>query len=323
MMDKLAAMSTFVKVVESGSFTRAADALNLPKARVSQRVSDLEAELRVRLLHRTTRSLNLTDDGRAYFERCQSLLQQLDELEETLKGGIGVPAGKLRVEVLASIARWVIAPRLHEFEARCPRIQLRLGGTDRVSHLLEDGIDCAIRGGALKDSTLVARHLCDIRLGLYAAPAYLASAGAIQTPGDLALSKRLSWFNSRDRNPFSWELQSGPDTHWVEPAQGVQFDDPDVAIAACMAGSGICPGAPFAVRQFVMSGALVPVLPQWHFPARPIHLVYPSARHLSVRLRSFVNWVLEVFSSDERIALTPGGLAARDGHVPLKRPTGR
>lgn len=310
-MDKLAAMATFVKVVESGSFTRAAEAMNLPKARVSQRVSDLEAELEVRLLNRTTRALNLTDDGRAYFEKCQSLLQQVDELEETLKGGISVPVGRLRVDALVSISRWVIAPRLHEFQARYPSIQLRLGGSDRISHLLEDGIDCAIRGGALKDSTMVARHLCDIRLGLYASPAFLASSGGLQAPDDLTYANRLSWFSGRDRNPFSWELQTEGQFRSIDPGEGLQFDDPDVAIAACIAGSGVCPGAPFAVEQFVMSGALVPVLPEWHFPPRPINIVYPSSRHLSVRVRSFVNWTLDLFASNPQIALSPSGLSEK------------
>lgn len=205
-MDKLTAMATFVKVVGAGSFTRAADALNLPKARVSQRISDLEKYLGVRLLNRTTRALSLTDDGSAYFDKCQILLQQIDELEATLNGGAATPIGRLRVDSLVSIARWVIAPRLHDFQMRYPRIQLRLSSSDRISHLLEDGIDCTIRGGALKDSSMIARHLCDIHMGLYASPEYLASVGRVDTPDALSQLKRISWFSGRERNPFVWEL---------------------------------------------------------------------------------------------------------------------
>lgn len=310
-MDKLAAMTTFVKVVESGSFTRAADALGIPKARVSQRISDLETALGIRLLNRTTRALHLTDDGQAYFDKCQALVQQVDELESALKGGRAVPIGRLRVDALASVARWVIAPRLHEFQALYPGIELRLGGSDRISHLLEDGIDCVIRGGQLQDSTMIARHLGDVRIGLYASPSFLAGSRAIQSPGDLADVRRLSWFSGSDRDPFSWELESGPETRIVDLATGVRFDDPDVAIAACMGGSGVCPGAPFAVRQLVMAGALVPVLPQWHFPPRPINVIYPSSRHLSARVRGFVDWVVALFGSDPYIALTPERLAAQ------------
>lgn len=315
-MDKLTAMSTFVKVVEVGSFTRAADALGLPKARVSQRVSDLEAHLAVRLLHRTTRTLSLTEDGQAYFEKCRFLLQQVEELECTLKGGTAVPAGNLRVDSLVSVARWILAPRLHDFTARYPNVVLRLGSSDRISHLLEGGLDCAIRGGALEDSTMVARHLCDLELGLYASPNYLSSVGSLQGPDYLRTLKRMSWFSGRNRNAFAWELESGSERSVLEAGDGVLFDDPDVAITACMAGSGICPGAPFAVEPFVRAGALVPVLPRWHFPPRPIHLVYPTSKHLSVRVRCFVDWVIEIFAADNKsISMTPTTLAGLDARV--------
>lgn len=313
-MDKLSAMATFVKVVDSGSFTRAADALDLPKARVSQRISDLEKHLGVRLLNRTTRSLSLTDDGAAYFDKCQVLLQQIDEMEATLNGGTATPIGRLRVDSLVSIARWVIAPRLHNFQARYPRIQLRLSSSDRISQLLEDGIDCTIRGGTLKDSSMIARHLCDIQMGLYASPSYLASIGGVDTVDALSQLKRISWFSGRERNPFAWELESGPKRFTLQPGDGMQFDEPDVAISACMAGSGICPGAPFAVEGFVRSGKLVPVLPDWHFSPRPVHIVYPGSRHLSARVRCFVDWILEVFKDNAAIQLTPMSLAQDLSH---------
>lgn len=308
-MDKLTAMATFVKVVDAGSFTRAADSLDLPKARVSQRISDLEKHLGVRLLNRTTRALSLTDDGTAYFDKCQFLLQQIDELEATLNGGTATPIGRLRVDSLGSVARWVIAPRLHEFQARYPRIQLRLSSSDRISHLLEDGIDCTIRGGVLKDSSMIARHLCDIQMGLYASPGYLAAVGGVDTPEALSQLRRISWFSGKERNPFVWELESGPNHFVLQSGDGMQFDEPDVAISACMAGSGICPGAPFAVAEFVRSGKLVPVLPEWHFSPRPVHLVYPGSRHLSVRVRCFVNWILEIFAEQAGIQVTPLALA--------------
>lgn len=241
-MDKLTAMATFVKVVDTGSFTRAADALDLPKTRVSQRISDLEKHLGVRLLNRTTRALSLTDDGAAYFDKCKALLQQIDELESTLSGETAAPIGRLRVDSLVSIARWVIAPKLHDFQARYPRIQLRLSSSDRISHLLEDGIDCTIRGGALKDSSMIARHLCDIQMGLYASPDYLASVGGVDTPDALLQLKRISWFSGRERNPFVWELEAGHARFVLQSGDGMQFDEPDVAMSACMAGSGICPG---------------------------------------------------------------------------------
>ncbi|WP_045882675.1 LysR family transcriptional regulator [Pseudomonas chlororaphis] len=307
-MDKLTAMATFARVVETGSFTAAAEVLTLPKARVSQRVSDLERHLGVRLLNRTTRTLNLTEDGRAYFAKCQVILQDIDELEGALKGGTLEPRGKLRVEALVSVARWLIAPRLHEFQARYPEIAIRLGASDRISHLLEEGIDCAIRGGHLEDSNQIARHVCDVRLGLYAAPAYLDRAGTPDHPRDLARHRRISWFAGQ-RNPLAWQLETVDEVFELPGEDGLQFDDPDVAIASCMAASGICPGAPFAVQGWVRAGALVPVLAQWSFPARPIHMLYPSSRHLSARVRCFVDWALELMQHSPDLRLSPRELA--------------
>lgn len=307
-MDKLSAMTTFVAVVEAGSFTRAAEVLALPKARVSQRVSDLERHLDVRLLNRTTRTLNLTEDGRVYFAKCQAVLQEIDELEGALKGGELEPRGRLRVEALVSIARWVIAPRLHEFHDRYPLISVRLGSSDRIRHLLEDGIDCAIRGGHLEDSSQIARHVCDVRVGLYAAPAYLDTVGPVNHPEALARHRRLSWFPGQ-RHPFAWRLESGSEVFEVTAQDGLQFDDPDVAIASSIAGGGICPGAPFAVESWVRAGALVPVLPHWSFESRPINIIYPGSRHLSARVRCFVNWAMELMKTSPSVGMSPRELA--------------
>lgn len=307
-MDKLAAMTTLVTVVNAGSFTHAAEVLGLPKARISQRIADLERHLSVRLLNRTTRSLSLTEDGQAYYAKCQLILQDIDELEGALKGANVQAKGRVRVEALVSVARWILGPRLHEFQAQYPGISIRLGGTDRISHLLEEGIDCAIRGGRLQDSTHIARHLCDVRLGLYAAPEYLTRAGVPEHPLQLLAHQRLSWFPG-PRNAFAWDLYQTNQALEVPGGEGLLFDDPDVAMTSCMAGSGICPGAPFAVQQWVLNGQLVSVLPQWSFASRSIHLLYPSNKHLSKRVRCFVDWALSLLQEHPTLALTPWQLA--------------
>lgn len=307
-MDKLTAMNTFVAVVEAGSFTKAGDVLMAPKARVSQRISDLERVLGVRLLNRTSRALALTDDGRAYFEKCKAILQEIEELEGALAGGNVEPRGQVRVEALISIARWIIAPRLHEFQSRYPHIHVRLGGSDRISHLLEEGIDCAIRGGHLGDSSQVARHVCDVQLGLYASPEFLAQAGKLQHPDDLAGALRISWFSAQ-RQPFAWHLSRHHQTIVLPDVDGLLFDDPDVAVSACMAGSGVFPGAPFAVEHLVRAGGLAPVLPEWAFAARPVHLIYPGGRHLSRRVRCFVDWALELMRQSPTLTMSPLDLA--------------
>jgi LysR family transcriptional regulator for bpeEF and oprC len=307
-MDKLSAMATFAKVVETGSFTRAAEVLAIPKASVSQRVSDLERVLGAQLLHRTTRNLRLTDDGQSYFAKVQGILQEIEELEQALRRRVIEPRGRLRVEALTSIARWVLAPRLADFQAHFPHVSLRLGASDRITNLFEEGVDCAIRGGPLEDSSLIARHVCDVHLGLYASPRYLETSAPVACPDDLQHHRRLSWFGGK-RHPFSWTLTSSAQHYDLPAVEGLLFDDPDVAITSCIAGAGICPGAPFAVAHWVQTGLLKPVLPDWHFVARPIHIIYPSRQHLSARVRCFVDWVIEQTASAKILGTTPRQLA--------------
>lgn len=308
-MDKLSAMTTFVAVVDSGSFTRAANALDLPKARVSQRVSDLEVELGVRLLQRSTRTLSLTKDGEIYLERCRQILQDIVEVEDQLKGSAREPSGSIHVDALTSIARWLLAPNLPAFQAKYPGLTIKLASSDRLNHLVEDGIDCAIRGGHLDDTSLVARHVADVTIGLYAAPAYLANSPALVSPDDLQNHRRISWFSPRAAGRLAWKLEQGADQVTIAGNDGFLFEDHDVAIAACLAGAGVCPAAPFAVATYVSTGQLLPVLPAWHFTPRPVHIVYPSRKHLSAKVRCFVDWSYDLIKSSEFVHLTPLALA--------------
>lgn len=304
-MDKLTAMLTFVRVVETGSFTRAAEVLELPKARVSQRISDLERLLGFRLLHRTTRTQGLTEEGTAYYERCLDILSEIEELESSLKGNVANPQGKIRVEVLTSIARYLLAPRLAEFKEKFPQISLRFGCSDRISNLFEEGIDCAIRGGHLEDSSLIAKHIGNVHFGLYASPIYLQRTSPINSPEDLLAHQKISWFSSRNHRPLLWQLQSAQESLEVRGPYDWLFNDNEVSIAACLAGTGICPAAPFAVESLVHSGALCPVLPAWSFPPRELNIIYPSTKHLSARVRSFVDWAFNLLQSDPSLSLKP------------------
>lgn len=297
-MDKLAAMHTFVRVVESGGFTRAAESMDLPKARVSQRIASLEAELGLRLLHRTTRSVRPTADGQAYYERCRALLAELDELEHALRGDRRAPVGLLRVEVLASFARAVLAPALPGFQARYPGISLRIGSSDRLVHLVEEGIDCAIRGGRLEDSSLIARHLCDVHFGLYASPDWLARRGAPAVPDALTAADCIGTM------PLT--LTRDMESVTLEGLSRLEFDDGDAALAACLAGAGVGAHARFTVARHLAHGELVPVLPEWGAGVRPLQVVYPSNRHLSARLRVFVDWTVELAASTPSLGWRPG-----------------
>lgn len=304
-MDKLTAMQTFVRVVESGGFTRAAESMNLPKARVSQRIAALEAVLGLRLLQRTTRSVRPTADGQAYYERCRLLLAEIEELEQSLRGDARAPAGLLRVEVLASFGRAVLAPALMDFQALHPGIALYLGSSDRIVHLVEEGVDCAIRGGELADSSLVARHLCDVHFGLYASPDWLARRGAPASPAELAAADCI--------RAAPWTLTRGPQAVVVDGASRLAFDDEDAALAACVGGAGVSAHARFAVDRQVRRGELVPVLSEWAAGVRPLQVVYPSGRHLSARLRAFVDWTVDLVARTPSLRWRPPASGA-PGH---------
>ncbi|MEK7946222.1 LysR family transcriptional regulator [Pigmentiphaga sp. YJ18] len=293
-MDKLSAMQTFCAVVDHGSFSRAAEALGIPKARASQRVSDLENELGVRLLHRTTRAMNLTDDGTAYLERCRQILKDIDELETVMLGATNTPHGYLRVEAQTTICRWILTPRLTDFYRRYPEIELRLGGHDRDRNLLENGIDCAIRTGHLKDSSLIARHLMDVRVNLYASPSYLDSFGVVETPILLERADLIGHFFSESNTVMPWLLHSDESEYQLKQLPSLAFDDPDAAVSAAVAGGGITLAAPFFVDHLIREGQLTQVLPAWHYMTQPVHIVYPTNRHLSARVRVFVDWVIDM-----------------------------
>ncbi|MFM1989433.1 MAG: hypothetical protein RJA99_2390 [Pseudomonadota bacterium] len=290
-MDKLGAMRAFVAVVDSGGFGRAAERLALPKATVSQRVQALEAALGVRLLQRTTRRVTPTVDGEAYHGRCLRWLAEIDEAERALRGEAERPSGVLRVEMLASLARWIVAPALPDFVERHPGIELRLGCADRLVDLLEDGVDCAVRGGVLPSSSLVARHVVDVTLALYASPSYVSRAGVPDGPDALATHRRLGWLDGRSGRPEDWTLGRADAAARVVGPPTLAFDDGEACLAACIAGAGIAPAAPFAADAAVRAGALVPVLAGWSTGTRPVHVVWPSRRHLAPRVRVFVDWV--------------------------------
>src|ERR1700678_3379527 len=183
-MNKLQAMEVFARVVETGALTRAADSLRIPKATATTLIQQLEAALGVKLLNRTTRSVSVTTDGAAYYERCLAILAQVRETEESLAQRHATPGGRLRVEVPTLMARSVIVPALPAFFARYPEIELQLGCSERRADLIEEGIDCAVWSGELEDSTLVARRVGLLYFGTCASPAYLAKQGVPRHPDD-------------------------------------------------------------------------------------------------------------------------------------------
>jgi LysR family transcriptional regulator for bpeEF and oprC len=298
-MDKLRSIEAFVRVVELRSFTRAADALHLPKGTVTKLVQDIESQLGVKLLHRTTRRLSLTDDGAAYLEGAQRVLADLAELEGSVTRAVTRPSGRLRVDVPAAAGRHVFAPALPAFFARYPDIELDMGSSDRPVDLLAEGVDVVVRGGLTHDDLLVARKLGAFKVITCAAPSYLRAHGVPSSPAVLRDQGHLAvnFFSAKTGKVFDFEFERGNEKLAVALRHRVAANDADTFLALGIAGLGLMQ-SPLTVqlRSLIADGQLVPVLADWSAGALPLHVMYPRHRHLSVRLRVFVDWVVELYA---------------------------
>ena len=298
-VDRYKAMEVFNRVVELGSFTAAATALHMPKARVTTTVQELEAHLGVRLLNRTTRRLSLTDDGALYHQRALAMLQDMGELEGTLRRAVATPAGRLRVDVPAAVGRHVISPALPEFFRRYPDMVLELGSTDRPVDLVAEGVDCVIRGGLVHDETLAARPLGRLRVVTCAAPSYLAQYGTPTTLEDLEQHRFANFHSAKTGRVFPFDFAKNGEARQVHRPHWVSCNDADSHMSAVLAGMGLAQ-QPLTRRTCALleSGALVRVLPDWTVDALPMVVLYPRNRHLTAKVRAFADWVAEVFKAE-------------------------
>ncbi len=294
-MNKLQAMEVFVQVVDAGGFTRAAESMQLPKATVSTLVQALELELEVKLLHRTTRHVSVTADGAAYYERCLRILSDVREAEESLSRNRANPSGRLRVDVSSGIANDIIVPKLGEFFERYPDIRLDLGCSDRLVDLIEEGVDCAIRAGNLPDSTLIARRIGVLQFVTCATPAYLDKHGRPNHPNDLAHHRCLNFFSSKTGKPYDWDFARGDETISIAAPACLALNDSTTYHKAGLLGLGLTQMATYMVAPLIASGQLEMVLSDWTSTPYPINVVYPQNRHLSAKVRVFVEWVADLF----------------------------
>lgn len=302
-MDKLHAMRVFIRVVEANSFTKAAETLGLPRASVTTTVQNLEAALGVRLLQRTTRKLSLTMDGAAYLEGATRILSEIDEIESTFTTARKTPRGRLRVDMPGSIGRLVIIPSIHEFHAKYPDIELMLGLGDRPIDLVQEGVDCVIRIGELADSTLLARRIGAMQQITCATPAYLAEHGEPKTIEELDRHIAVNYFSNRTGRNMDLCFQRDGKVEEIAMKGVVSVNDADAYVTCGLEGQGILQPARFMVLPHLRSGALREILRDWRPPRIPISAVYPHNRHLSPKVRVFVDWLAELF---ERCPLLQG-----------------
>jgi DNA-binding transcriptional LysR family regulator len=309
-MDQLLAMRAFARVVEAGGFTRAADSLDMPVATVSKLVQGLEAHLGVRLLQRTTRRVTVTPEGQDYYAKGTRILRDLEDVDASFNLARGRPRGVLRVDVGGSTAREVLVPLLPDFVARHPDLRIDLGVADRSVDLIGDNVDCVIRGGRLDSSSLVARPLGEAVMVTCATPQYLRQHGTPASPEALKSGHRLVSYLSPQTGratPFRFE-RDGEKTE-VKLEHRVGVNESNAHLAAGLAGLGIVQTFGYAAAAALDDGALVEILRPWRPAPYPFHVVYPQARHVTHRLRVFIDWLVEVFPA--QVARCPAGPVRR------------
>jgi LysR family transcriptional regulator for bpeEF and oprC len=290
-MDRLQAMSVFVRVVESGGFTRAAEVLRMPKATVTTLVQQLEAHLGVKLLNRTTRRVNVTPDGAAYYERCARILAEVDDTETALRRTNGAVSGRLRVDVPATFGRRVLMPALPDFIARYPDVRLEVGCGDRPVDLIEEGVDCVVRGGDPGDESLVARRVGELEFVCCATPAYLAAHGVPEHPRDLAQHRCVNYFSSKTGRLFPWDFSRDGERIELSVEGPVAANDGEAYMAAGLAGLGVFQAVLLDIAEPLAAGSVRRVLADWRIDPLPVFVMYPRNRHLSAKVRAFVDWV--------------------------------
>ncbi|HHW4412083.1 LysR family transcriptional regulator [Citrobacter freundii] len=293
-MDKIHAMQLFLRVAELESFSRAADTLGLPKGSVSRQIQALENHLGTQLLHRTTRRVQLTQDGMIYYERAKDLLSNLDELDGLFHHDPTSISGKLRVDMPVGVARNLVMPRLPAFLHQYPGLELELSSSDRLVDLIREGFDCVVRVGALKDSGLIARPLGKLTQINCASPQYLARFGYPESLDDLASHAVVHYAVNLGTRSQGFEIAADNGPRWIKTGGMLTVNSTETYHAACLAGLGIIQVPRVGVREALRAGTLVEVLPQYRAEPMPVSLLYPHRRNLSRRVHLFMEWLTGV-----------------------------
>lgn len=289
-------MRVFTRIVEANSFSRAADTLSLPRASVTNTIQNLEAHLKTRLLQRTTRRLSLTPDGAAYYERCVRILAEVEDAESAFSISSKVPHGRLRIDMPGALGRIIVIPELFNFQAHYPDVEIALGFSDRPVDLIQAGVDCAIRVGALEDSSLIARRIGLLRCVTVAAPRYLASHGVPQTLDALQKHTAVKYFTCQSGRAVDFDFVVGARPVQLTMPGMVAVNDAQAYLNCGVNGLGIVQVPLIIAQSHLEAGELVEVLPAFKPLPQPISAVYPHRLHLSPKVRIFVDWIAAIFA---------------------------
>jgi DNA-binding transcriptional LysR family regulator len=294
-MNRLDAMQVYVRVAELASFTRAAESLGLPKASASTAVRELETLLGTQLLHRTTRRVRMTDDGRVFYERCRDLLSEMDEVQGMFREAPQALRGRVRIDMPGLVARQFVLPALPAFLDAHPQLHLEIGTSDRRVDLVREGYDCVLRIGGPGDASLVARPLGMYRIVTCASPSYLERRGTPRTPQDLAHGHCLvHYVQAFGGRPEEWEYWDGSRYATVPLPARLTVNSASAYQAACLSGLGLVQVPAAGVREHLEAGRLLEVMPRYHAEPMPVSLLYVQRRNLPLRVRAVMDWIAEL-----------------------------
>ncbi len=303
-MDKLKSLLIFIRSAQHRSFSSAARQLGMSPSAVSRAVLRLEDDLGVRLLQRTTRSLTLMEDGARFYDRCQQILAELEEAELEVKQAQSLPRGTLRLDLSLALGKMYIAPKLPQLITKYPNLNLNVSFSDRMTDVIEEGIDATVRVGMGNDSRLIMQTLGRAHLVTCAAPAYLQQAGTPKTPQELENYRCINFVYPQTRREFTWKFERAKEAIALSVPSYLQFDDAEAVLKAAIQGAGIIQAVRYIVAGSISRGELQPILTDYApLLGTPIAVIYPQKRHLSAKVRVFVEFMTELIADLKRVGV--------------------
>ena len=284
-------MKAFLRVADLASFSRAADDLGVPRASLSTAVKDLEEILGSRLLQRTTRKVQMTQDGTVFYERCKDLISDFDEVTGLFRKSAEQIGGRIRFDMPNRLARDLITPRLPEFLAKYPGIEIEMSSTDRRVDMIREGFDCVVRIGPLTDSGFFVRHLPKLKLVNVASPKYIKKYGKPKSIEDLALHKLVNYSSNFANKADGFEYLDGGEYRIKKMNHSITVNNTDLFNAACLAGFGIVQAPLMGVRADIAAGRLIEILPKFQAEPMAASILYPHRRNLARRTQIFIEWL--------------------------------
>lgn len=294
-MDRFDALQLYTRIVELGSFTEAASVLNIPRATATHAIKNLEKRLGARLLDRTTRQVKPTLDGQAFYERSKRVLAELEDAETSLSTHVANPHGTLRLDLHGAHATAIILPRIGDFRQRYPKIDLVISSGDRLVDLIREGIDCVVRAGHPRDSSLVVRRLANMQEIICASPQYLERYGTPVHPNELPSHQGVGFFSRGNESRYPFTVIVDGEVRAFEASGWMSVSDAECYTSAALAGCGLIQVPRFRLEEHLKTGRLVQVLANWPCPELPVSALYPSHRQLSPRVRVFIDWARDIY----------------------------